>query len=618
VSAVSKRPSSRDRVLARSFRDADRVDRRLPPRWHALLTGGYVVSHLRGLNLPCCVIPETCPNVWLKIWSTESNVAAFDVLFGGEAARSEYNHECLEKVRRTKRPFVGSFHGFYDLFVPIVSARGIDGFFACGPICREALDAPGIVRRFAELAGRTPRHDDPDLLRYAAAVLATPSLDGPVLAAATKYLIDLAKALVGSIDFAELRRRHVRLGRRYFARQFTASMWGLARGLVDPLTHANWSANFRSWDRENLGITRLPTLVIAVAPVAAPSQDALESLVSAGRFSRRCFDVALGMDETVCAATEGGLVYFLTYCDPALPERRARTAALARARSIEHATHVALRAGIGLITADPRDLPKSLDQAVRALEWAVHKGRSVVFYADEAGKRATADATAFASLPVLLRAVASGERGPRDRALEQLANEIVWQAGSLLVAARAYTDAIFSQVVHAVRSLAVLEPRHIADQTEAFRQALERAKSAADAARALRDHVTALSDAQAGASGARRDKRLGRAIAYIDEHLASPVTIREAAKAAGYAPDYFTRLLRAREGRTFEQHMLARRIARAKELLRTSTLAIAQVAAASGFRTEAYFYRAFRRAAGRTPHAFRLTARGPGGFASAR
>jgi hypothetical protein len=37
----AKRLSARARVLARSFVDADRVDRRLPARWHALLTGGY-------------------------------------------------------------------------------------------------------------------------------------------------------------------------------------------------------------------------------------------------------------------------------------------------------------------------------------------------------------------------------------------------------------------------------------------------------------------------------------------------------------------------------------------------------------------------------------------------
>jgi AraC-like DNA-binding protein len=266
-----------------------------------------------------------------------------------------------------------------------------------------------------------------------------------------------------------------------------------------------------------------------------------------------------------------------------------------------------VHAGVSAVAADPRDLPRSLEQALLALEWAVHKGHGAVLYEDEAERHATTEATPFEAVPLLLRAVASGDRAHRDRALERLASEIVWKSGSLLVAARAYAETIHAQVVHLVRQIGSIEERAIADHVVAFRRALGRSRSATEVAGLLRDYVTAITEARRDAAG----RGLARATAYIDEHLAEALTAREVARIAGYSPDHFTRLLRAHLGRTFEKFLLERRIARAKELLRTTDLPVARVFAASGFRTEAYFFRAFRRAVGPTPLAFRQAARRP-------
>ena len=409
--------------------------------------------------------------------------------------------------------------------------------------------------------------------------------------------------MAGTITFAAAGKATIDLARRFFPRRLHSDMATMAKGLVDPVAHGFWSANFHKWDRESLGLYRLPTLAISVAPAGDHDRDALESLLSARRFAQICSEVAFELEDTICGVTGGGIVYLLTYVDPT-PFQRARAAALRRAarvkEAIERAVGLPIRTGISPVTADPRALPKCLEQASQALEWAMHKRRPQVAYEDEARRRTDTHSTSFDSLSALVRAVCDGERAVMVRGLEHLGSEIVWQSGSLVVAARAYAEAFYSQVVSAVRKVELLEPRTLRDLVAASAEPLRSAERGSVAA-AFCCHVAALADAQASSGVARRDRRLLRATTYIDEHVAEPLTLRRVAKTAGYAPDYFSRLLRARHGRTFEQHVLERRIDRAKELLRSTALTIAQVAAASGFRTEAYFYRAFRLATGRSP-----------------
>jgi AraC-like DNA-binding protein len=87
------------------------------------------------------------------------------------------------------------------------------------------------------------------------------------------------------------------------------------------------------------------------------------------------------------------------------------------------------------------------------------------------------------------------------------------------------------------------------------------------------------------------------------------VGLARAAKVAGYAPQHFSRLLKKLRGQTFEELVLSLRLARAKELLSSGELAIADVAPSSGIRSLSYFHRVFRREVGVTPAAFRAAAR---------
>lgn len=75
----------------------------------------------------------------------------------------------------------------------------------------------------------------------------------------------------------------------------------------------------------------------------------------------------------------------------------------------------------------------------------------------------------------------------------------------------------------------------------------------------------------------RRDA-LTRIVRYVREHLAGRVTLAEAAAAAHLSPNYVMRLLKKETGKTFTDLVTARRMEKARELLRHTSLRIGDVA----------------------------------------
>jgi AraC family transcriptional regulator len=107
------------------------------------------------------------------------------------------------------------------------------------------------------------------------------------------------------------------------------------------------------------------------------------------------------------------------------------------------------------------------------------------------------------------------------------------------------------------------------------------------------------------ADGLRPHNAVSAAIAYIESHLAGPLTVPEVARAAGVSHNHLIRLFRAATGDTVVAHIRQRRLDRARHLLRQSTLPIATVAASVGIGDLQAFNKACRREFGAAPRAIR-------------
>jgi AraC-like DNA-binding protein len=95
------------------------------------------------------------------------------------------------------------------------------------------------------------------------------------------------------------------------------------------------------------------------------------------------------------------------------------------------------------------------------------------------------------------------------------------------------------------------------------------------------------------------------AVAHIESHLAAPLTVPGIARVVGVSHNHLTRLFRAETGHTVVGYIRRRRLARARHLLRESTLSIPAIAASVGIPDLQAFNKACRREFGASPRAVR-------------
>jgi AraC family transcriptional regulator len=101
-------------------------------------------------------------------------------------------------------------------------------------------------------------------------------------------------------------------------------------------------------------------------------------------------------------------------------------------------------------------------------------------------------------------------------------------------------------------------------------------------------------------------------VEYIETQLAEPLSLGQLAGLCSLSEYHFARMFRTSFGLPPHQYVLARRLARARQLLRQSVLPLGEVALACGFASASHFANRFRQVVGATPGEYRqaLAARG--------
>ena len=98
-----------------------------------------------------------------------------------------------------------------------------------------------------------------------------------------------------------------------------------------------------------------------------------------------------------------------------------------------------------------------------------------------------------------------------------------------------------------------------------------------------------------------------KVIEYVESNLEKTIHIDEIAKAMFLSCEHLIRTFKTETGQTPYQYIKARRIAKAKELLRYTNVPLKRVANAVGYSSVNAFGVQFRASTGMTPHAYRLT-----------
>lgn len=122
----------------------------------------------------------------------------------------------------------------------------------------------------------------------------------------------------------------------------------------------------------------------------------------------------------------------------------------------------------------------------------------------------------------------------------------------------------------------------------------------------MSDADRARSAARSAGSSARPDPRVMRGIAYLRRCCADPgLTLGDAARHSRLSKWHFDRLLKSSTGAGFREHLSDVRLAKARSLLRTSTLGVKEIAASVGYKYTSVFSRHFKRRFGVTATTYR-------------
>jgi AraC family transcriptional regulator len=103
--------------------------------------------------------------------------------------------------------------------------------------------------------------------------------------------------------------------------------------------------------------------------------------------------------------------------------------------------------------------------------------------------------------------------------------------------------------------------------------------------------------------------RLKRVVDYIEANLTRPIYLAELSNVAGLTRMHFAAQFRAATGCSPCKYILRRRVAYAQQLLLDPQLSIANVAAMTGFSSQAHFTVIFKRVVGKTPVRWRQSSR---------
>ncbi|WP_172582772.1 AraC family transcriptional regulator [Subtercola boreus] len=116
--------------------------------------------------------------------------------------------------------------------------------------------------------------------------------------------------------------------------------------------------------------------------------------------------------------------------------------------------------------------------------------------------------------------------------------------------------------------------------------------------------------ASSATSARSRNTVVDEARDYLRSHLTERVSVAELAARASLSPSHFAALFKEHVGFPVLQYQTQLRMARARELLDTTSLPVARIANAVGYRDEFYFSRQFRSVHGTTALRYRAQHKG--------
>jgi AraC-like DNA-binding protein len=539
---------------------------------------------------------------WLPIHA-EPNVFGFAIQHGKGGERAAYNGRCFAKVLRNHRALRGEHAGFSDLFAPIVRKGKVAAVLVVGPFGAAPPTSADVLASWRWLTGRQGHPTDPAFASYLALTLETLVLDTRQAQKLGELMGCFTQLMAGEGDADTLTNRTEVLRAELEQARSIDRMWESVRVMLDERRSRMFhDAALRS-ELHALGLSRMPeSLLVALTGRRSPALDPVDEAIRRRSFQRRCVELGHKVGDTIAGQVGDHGVVFLSAAKPSAERERKRLRDLVDRAALlaEREFGFSLCFGVGRLSGS-EPLHRGFQAALGAAESALVQGVRLVTAAP--GELQSAHPLRRLR-EELTRLVEEGPDllGPR---FEQYVEAVTAHCGHRADASRGHLDAGFEQMAGPLVRSGALDAKSYRALCDGLDRAAAEARTLDDLCAAYRRAVADVAAAVAQPVSARHGRSMRRAIEYVDQHYSEAIRRSDAARVAGIAPAYFSRLFREHEGTTFENHVGRLRLARAQQLLASTGLGIARVAEMSGFRSAPYFCRVFRAATGTTPAAYR-------------
>jgi len=99
--------------------------------------------------------------------------------------------------------------------------------------------------------------------------------------------------------------------------------------------------------------------------------------------------------------------------------------------------------------------------------------------------------------------------------------------------------------------------------------------------------------------------KIQQAVRFINDNYRTDIRLDAPAREADMSPAHFSRMFKKVMGMSYQDYLNSRRITKARNLLRTSSQSVTEIAVSLGFADPTGFGRIFKKLTGHTPSAFR-------------
>jgi two-component system response regulator YesN len=203
----------------------------------------------------------------------------------------------------------------------------------------------------------------------------------------------------------------------------------------------------------------------------------------------------------------------------------------------------------------------------------------------------------------LLSLIRTGDRKGARHILNQMLGEVFLKTSNPAIIRALMIEMMGHLVRQAVEDSPFLEP--ILEKNHLWMARIIESRDFENLSSVLRsaldDFMENVYDMEQGGA----DRPVNEALAYVFSHYREPVTVANAARAAGLSASRISHLVKQQTGKSLMQHVLLCRIREARRLLSEGSRSCADIAVETGFCDQSYFIRQFRKHAGLSPARYR-------------